>query len=382
MRKKTVLIVVPTYNESGNIGRLLNAIFSLKVQDKGWSLDVLVMDDNSPDGTGEIVRKLAETKYKDRLFLESGQKQGLGRALQRSFDAALRRKHEVILTMDADFSHDPKDIPRLLKTIDEGYDVVYASRYVPGAFIPGDWPMMLIVRTRIASFVARWLGGVSKDLKEITGNFRAIRRHVLEQIDYNSAQANGYGMQIFLSNAFTNKDFRVTEIPITFHSRAEGAPKGRVKDVIEFFKIAYRLNPDSPGKQVMRFLMVGASGTIINLSCLWMLRNAGLNNLVLASFLAIQISVMWNFMLHNVFTFKAYRHAVGSWRLPIMARNFALFEGATLLTQTITLSVSVLLTFSGLHFILAQLTGIGTAFVVNYYISSRYIWSLAKTYAV
>src|SRR5688572_18568406 len=219
-------MIVPTYNEAKNIESLLDILFNLKeVKRAGWQLDVLVMDDTSPDGTGEIVENLMTTKYKGRLYLERGQKQGLGRALQRSFDAALRLKHEVVLTMDADFSHDPNDIPNLLKGIDDGADVAIGSRYIDGGLIPGNWPLQLIIRTRIATAVARWLGGVSRDIRELTTNFRAVRRHVLTKIDYNSARASGYGFQIFLANAFTSHDFKVAEVPITFRNRANGVSK-------------------------------------------------------------------------------------------------------------------------------------------------------------
>src|SRR5690242_5642422 len=111
-RTKTALLIVPTYNEAKNIGPLLQSVFSLTEPAKmGWRLDVLVMDDTSPDGTADVVRGLADNAYKGRLFLHTGKKEGLGRALQKSFDAALTYKHDAVLTMDADFSHDPADIP-------------------------------------------------------------------------------------------------------------------------------------------------------------------------------------------------------------------------------------------------------------------------------
>lgn len=382
MAKKTALLIVPTYNEAKNIGPLLKQLFGLtKLDTIGWQLDVLVMDDTSPDGTSDVVRKLAETKYPGRLFLHTGKKEGLGRALQKSFDAALTYQHDVILTMDADFSHDPADIPSLLTAIDGGADVAIGSRYIDGGLIPGNWPLSLIIRTRIATTVARWLGGVSNDIHELTTNFRAMRRHVLETIAYNSVHANGYGIQIFLANAFTSHNFVVAEVPITFRSRAHGSSKARFKDVVEFFKIAYNLNPDSPAKQVLRFLTVGMSGTFVNLFALWQLRGITDSTLPYISFLAIQISIMWNFALHNRFTFRAYRHATkGRWPAKLL-RNFIRYEGTCLFTQIIILSVYTLLTWAGAYFLIAQLLGIGSAFIVNYYISSRYIWSLARAYA-
>lgn len=384
MSKKRALMIIPTYNEAKNIVPLLDALFGLRELDEmGWRLDALVMDDTSPDGTGDIVAALARDKYQGRLFLHTGKKQGLGRALQKSFDAALTYSHDVVLTMDADFSHDPMDVPKLLAAIDEGADVAIGSRYVDGGLIPGNWPLSLIIRTRVATLVARWLGGVSSDIRELTTNFRAMRRHVLESIQYNSVKANGYGIQIFLANAFTSRDFKVSEVPITFRSRAHGNSKARLKDITEFFRIAYNLNDDSPAKQVLRFVAVGASGTIVNLFALWQLRALTDSTLPYISFLAIQISIVWNFILHNMFTFQAYRRAVsGQHGWFGIAKRFALYEGACVITQAVILTVYALLTWAGAYFLLAQVVGIGCAFAVNYYLASKYIWSLAKAYAV
>lgn len=241
----------------------------------------------------------------------------------------------------------------------------------------------MIIRTRTATSIARWLGGITRDISELTTNFRAMRRHVLETINYNSIEARGYGFQIFLANAFTTHDFKVSEVPITFHSRAEGSSKARVKDIIEFFKIAYQLNNDSPAKQVMRFLAVGASGTLINLAVLVLLQNAFDTERTAISFLAIQASIIWNFFLHNLFTFKAYRliHVGQPDAHKVSLKNFVRYEAASIITQVVILGVYTALTQFGVHFLAAQLTGIACAFLVNYYISSTYIWSLGRRYA-
>lgn len=380
--QKKALMIVPTYNESKNIAPLLELLFGLRELDAmGWRLDVLVMDDTSPDGTGDIVRELAKEKYAGRLFLHTGKKQGLGRALQKSFDAALTYDHDVVLTMDADFSHDPQDVPALLQAIDDGADVAIGSRYIDGGLIPGNWPLGLIIRTRIATQVARWLGGISREISELTTNFRAMRRGVLETIGYNKVKANGYGIQIFLANAFTSNDFKVKEVPITFRSRVHGSSKARLKDITEFFRIAYHLNTDSPAKQVMRFMTVGASGTAINLSALWAMGALLDWHGLLFSFIAIQVSIIWNFFWHSLFTFRAYKHAVGLFgNIRRVGRNFVRYEAAVLLTQLIILGVYGALSAVGMYFVAAQFFGILTAFVVNYYLSSTYIWSLRQVH--
>lgn len=380
MPHSKALVILPTYNEARNVEPLLAEIFAVSDQLTDWQIDVLVMDDTSPDGTARVVKRLADSLYVGRVFLHTGQKDGLGRALQRAFDAALSYDHNVILTMDADFSHSPQDIPALMDAISAGADVAIGSRYIEGGMIPGNWPLHLIVRTRLATALAHWLGGVSSDLHELTTNFRAMRRQVLVEIPYNDVQANGYGIQIFLANAFTDGLYHVTEVPITFRSRASGRSKARLSDIVEFLKIAYHLNSDSPAKQAMRFMAVGASGTAVNLAALWYFQHLTGSTLPYISFMAIQISVIWNFLLHSYFTFRETAASNRPKRHNVIFRFFK-YEGAVLLSQTLMLGTYSLLTWSGLHFVLAQLIGIVTAFIANYYLSVKYIWNHSRHHA-
>ena len=380
---KRALIIVPTYNESKNITRLLKTIFALTEANKTeWDLHVLVRDDTSPDGTGEIVQSLQKNNYKDKLFLSSGRKEGLGKALQLAFDEALDLEYPIIITMDADFSHDPGDIPKLLEAIDDGADVAIGSRYVDGGLIPGNWPISLIVRTRVASQVARFVGGINPSLRELTTNFRAMKREVLQQIGYNQVKANGYGFQIFLANAFSLYDFKLKEVPISFYSRADGSSKAKLSDVIEFFKIAYSLNDDSPGKQVFRFVAVGISGTIVNLFSLWAIRNISGSEAIVISIAAIQISILWNFILHNVFTFKRYKHEIRQHKTDLLLhlKNFFKYQVASAFTQAIIFTSFILFFNLGVFYLLAQAIGIAFAFLVNYYLSSTYIWTISRKY--
>lgn len=380
MPHSKVLVILPTYNEARNVGPLLAQIFAAGDTLPGWRFDVLVMDDTSPDGTARIVSHLADTTYPGRLFLQSGPKEGLGKAIQRAFDEALKLDHDVVLTMDADFSHSPHDIPALVKAVERGADVAVGSRYIEGGLIPGNWPLYLIIRTRLATAMAHWLGGVSHDLHELTTNFRAIRRPVLESVPYNQVQANGYGIQIFLANAFTDGPYKVTEVPIAFRSRAQGRSKAKLGDVIEFLKIAYQLNPDSPAKQALRFVSVGVTGTVVNLIALWQFQRLTGSTLPYISLMAIQISVIWNFLLHSLFTFRDRSGRQRTQQTNVFIRFFK-YEGAVLLSQTLMLGMYSLLTWFGLQYLLAQLVGIITAFAVNYHLSVKYIWKKRDRHA-
>lgn len=379
--ERTALMIVPTYNEAGNITELLHQLFALTTRERtGWDLHVLVRDDRSPDGTGEIVEALAQDLYPGRLLLSRGTKQGLGKALELAFAEALDLGYEVVMTMDADFSHAPTDVVSLLTAIETGADVAVGSRYAPGGLIPGDWPLSQIIRTRVARTVARGVGGIDPQLKELTTNFRAMRREVLQSIDFGRVRARGYGFQIFLANAFLSGPWSVAEVPISFHTRAHGISKASVKDVLEFVRIAFQLNDDSPFKQLARFLLVGASGTIVNLVSLWTLRQIFMptdpvgDNVWLLSAAAIQLSIIWNFCWHTMFTFRRYRRIGG--RLPAaqVALNFLKFQGASALTQTIIFTAFVAFSNLGVFYLLAQALGIAIAVAVNYWVSSHHIW--------
>jgi dolichol-phosphate mannosyltransferase len=380
---RQAVLIVPTYNEAGNIAALLESIFSLDLKSIGWKIKVLVRDDRSPDGTGAIVRELARTQYKNKLFLSSGKKDGLGKALQRSFDKALTFKCDAIMTMDADFSHSPDDIPKLLEAMNRGTDVAIGSRYTDGGLIPGNWPLALIIRTRAATMVARMVGGINPSIKELTTNFRAIKKESLSKIDYKKVKANGYGFQIFLANSFSKGNLKVEEVPISFHNRADGSSKAKLKDILEFFRISYQLNDDSPVKQILRFLLVGASGTVVNLLSLWAIRNYTGSEALVISFFAIQISIAWNFLLHNLYTFRGYKDALKNLnkKVGLHVGNFVRYQGASAVSQIVIFGTFIILSTLGVFYLLAQLLGIGLAFIVNYYLSSHFIWNVKRRHA-
>lgn len=376
--ESTALMIVPTFNESTNIERLLDELFSLETYEKtGWNLHVMVRDDRSPDGTGQIVQELAGGRYAGRLILSEGDKNGLGSALRLAFSEGIERNYPVILTMDADFSHTPDDVIHLLSAITGGADVAVGSRYVDGGLIPGNWPIRNIIRTRVATQVARVLGGVNPALKELTTNFRAIRREVLQEIPFERTQVNGFGFQIFFANAISGGNYKVQEVPISFHTRANGVSKARFADVIEFFKVAYTLNDDSPAKQLARFMIVGLTGTIVNLASFWLLRQALNGPTAVLSLLAIQLSIVWNFCWHTQYTFR--RHSAGS-SFAELARAFARYEGVTAFTQTTIFVIFVAFYHLNMFYLIAQFLGICGAFFVNYYLSNRYIWSVERVY--
>jgi dolichol-phosphate mannosyltransferase len=219
--------VLPTYNEAENIGPLVRAALAA-LATTGMSHRVLIVDDSSPDGTGEIADRLA-SELDPVEVLHRERKQGLGRAYLAGFGRALEGGAELVMEMDSDFSHDPRDIPRLIAAADAA-DLVLGSRYVPGGGI-SNWGLLRRLVSRGGSAYARWLLGVP--VRDLTGGFKCFNRRVLEGIDLNGVHADGYGFQIELTYRAINSGFTVTEVPIVFREREVGSSKMTARIALE-----------------------------------------------------------------------------------------------------------------------------------------------------
>ncbi|MGH7528790.1 MAG: polyprenol monophosphomannose synthase [Gemmatimonadales bacterium] len=210
------LVVIPTYNEAGNLPQIVPQILA---QDP--RLDVLVVDDNSPDGTGRIADELVAAHPRVHVLHREG-KLGLGTAYITGFRWALDRDYEYIFEMDADFSHDPEHLKQFLKAAADA-DVVLGSRYLHGRVTVVNWPMGRLLLSYCANIYARWITGVR--IWDLTGGFKCFRRRVLEAIDLTQVGSNGYAFQIEMSVRACRKGFRLAEIPIVFVDRTEGQSK-------------------------------------------------------------------------------------------------------------------------------------------------------------
>jgi dolichol-phosphate mannosyltransferase len=226
------LVIVPTYNERDNIERLIAAAL---VQDS--RLDVLVVDDGSPDGTGDLVDALAARNPRVHA-LHRASKMGLGTAYVAGFRWALERDYAVVFEMDADFSHDPTHLPQFMRAI-ENADLVLGSRYNKGRVTVVNWPMSRLILSYAANIYARVVTGMPFD--DLTGGFKAFRRSVLEAIDLDAMRSNGYAFQIEMSFRAWKRKFRISEIPITFVDRTEGVSKMSPRIVREAVWMVWRL---------------------------------------------------------------------------------------------------------------------------------------------
>ena len=224
-----VWLVLPTYNEAENIGPLVRAALP-QLAAAGLPHRILIVDDNSPDGTGRLADELA-AEFDQVQVLHRPGKQGLGRAYLAGFAVALEGGADLVMEMDSDFSHDPKDLPRLIAAAEgDAADLVLGSRYVPGGGVT-QWGRMRRFVSRGGSAYARLLLGVP--VRDLTGGFKCFHRRVLEAIDLEQVQADGYGFQIELTYKAIKAGFTVAEVPILFREREVGSSKMTSRIVLE-----------------------------------------------------------------------------------------------------------------------------------------------------
>ena len=232
MAPERALVIVPTFNERENIARLMDAVLA-----KDPRLEILVVDDGSPDGTGDIVEERSKLDPRVHL-LRRAKKMGLGTAYIAGFKWSLERGYDYTFEMDADFSHDPAHLTEFLRSIQTA-DLVLGSRYRNGKVSVVNWPIGRLLLSYYANVYARVVTGLR--LWDATGGFKCYRRVVLESIDLNDVRSNGYAFQIEMSFRAWRKNFRIVEIPIVFVDRTEGTSKMSKAIVREAVWMVWRL---------------------------------------------------------------------------------------------------------------------------------------------
>ncbi|WP_315553322.1 polyprenol monophosphomannose synthase [Alloprevotella tannerae] len=219
MKESDSIVIIPTYNEKENIEKIIRAVFALPK-----SFHILIIDDGSPDGTASIVKGLMEADFAGRLFLVERQgKLGLGTAYICGFKWALEHGYDFVFEMDADFSHNPEDLPRLYHACaDEGFDVAVGSRYVSGVNVV-NWPMGRVLMSYYASRYVQFVTGIP--VRDTTAGFKCYRRRVLETVDLDAIRFKGYAFQIEMKFTAYKLGFKIKEVPVIFVNRREGTSK-------------------------------------------------------------------------------------------------------------------------------------------------------------
>jgi dolichol-phosphate mannosyltransferase len=231
MNQPKILVIIPTYNELENIRKIIPAVLN-----KNENIDILVVDDNSPDNTGKYVEEKSRVEPRIKI-LKRPYKMGLGTAYISGFKYAIDNNYDLVFEMDADFSHDPNDIPHFLEEI-KNADLVLGSRYIYGVRVL-NWPMRRLLLSYFASLYTRLITGLP--VYDTTGGFKCFRIEVLKTINLDKVKSNGYSFQIEMTYKAYKKNFRIKEIPIVFTDRAKGKSKMSRKIVYEAVLMVWKL---------------------------------------------------------------------------------------------------------------------------------------------
>ena len=356
-----IVVILPTYNEKDNIGLIIHALQE-QFRKIPHEMHILVVDDNSPDGTADIVRAACDTF--SNLHLITGEKQGLGAAYLRGMTFAINELlADVVMEMDADFSHKPEDVPRLIDAVAGGADFAIGSRYVPGGKIPEDWSFLRRMNSRWGNIFARYIAGIYK-VRDCTAGFRAIRASIIKKIDLDALRVRGYAFQISLLHEAVLNHAKVREIPVEFVDRKRGQTKLGLSDIVEFMLNAWWIRFER-SKTFLRFSVVGLTGVVVNLASFTILMTMGLSKFI-ASPLAIELSIITNFLLNNFWTF---RHRENDDKLHIRGLKFNIISFVSLAVSYATFIVLSRVDPGGVPQI-HQAAGIVPATLINYFLNS------------
>ena len=325
-----VVIILPTYNEKGNIERLIE-ILENKVfpKIKNYSMNILVADDNSPDGTANEVRKLM--KKWGNIYINTGEKKGLGAAYVRAMSYAIDElKADVLFEMDADGQHDHNKIPEFLKKIEEGYDIVVGTRYSNGGSIPPNWPLYRKAFSIAANQLIRTIFG-RFTIHDWTGGFRALRKEVFIKEKNKLKEFRGYTFQVSFLHRASADGFKIAEVPFAFTDRTLGdskiAPAEYIINVLKYVLLARIIElAHSP---FLKYAVTGFVGYIINAVTLEVFYRKGFHP-SLAGAIGAELSIIWNFTVNNLWAFNNYKIS-NPLRLILKFPQFNLVAGGSLL---------------------------------------------------
>lgn len=370
-----IFIVPAAYNERDNVEELITILEEEVFPEiKSHDMHILIADDNSPDGTGDVVRKLMQ-KYSN-LGINSGEKKGLGAAYVRAMGYAIEKEGaDIVISIDSDLQHDPKSVPAFIKKMEEGYDVVTGTRYSEGGTMPEKWPFQRKLFSVTANILMRSITGRFR-IHDWTGGYRAIRKEVFLKEKEKVKSYTGYTFQVaFLYKALRDK-FTVGEVPIHFRVRRVGdskiAPLEYIINVLSYV-ISERIHELATGS-FGKFIIVGGIGFVMNAIMLRILVDKYHWVPYFANLIGAVIAIFSNYNLNNLWTFK-HRKATNFWSyIRKMAQFYLTSAFGVIVIQTGTI-------FIGVHFITRQkdyffyfLLGTGFLLFWNFFIYSKVIW--------
>lgn len=375
-----IVIIIPTYNERENIEKMIEVLEKdIFPKIKKYQMAILVVDDRSPDGTAAVVRK--KMKKYDNIELSLGKKEGLGAAYTRGMKYAMEKmKADAVIEFDADFQHDPKYIPELVKKFDEGYDHVIGSRFVKGGSIPKNWGLIRKILTIVGGLFARVVLFFPKInlVRDTTTGLKLTKvKGVLDQIDF-SRLSNNFFYKTQILYQLVGNQAKIVEIPLQFKMRETGKSKLGAGDVIETFVSVILLRLKDPKtQQFMKFAVVGFIGYIVNAVGLEVFYRAGLSPGP-ATAVATELAIINNFILNNIWTF-AEKKIVSLGRIPYKFLQFNFTSLGALIIQTVVVWIGTSL-FGDQWRQILLIFAIG--FLVlpyNFFMYTTFIWKTRKS---
>ncbi len=354
----TTSIIIPTYNERDNIVPLVSRIDAAL---KGYKYQTVIVDDDSPDGTAEVAGSLAP-KYPVKVLVRKGKK-GLATAI---LDGVKSADGDVIGVMDADLQHPPEVLPDLIKKIADGRDMVIASRYVPGGGCE-NWSLSRRIISKGAIALCHLFLPMTRRVSDPVSGFFMFRKELIRD-----AKLDPTGYKIMLEILVMAKPESIAEVPYTFVTRKAGKSKLSFKQERDYLKHLFSLmRRTGELGRFLKFCLVGASGVVVNEGFLWALKEFAALSLNTASIIAIGASVVSNFILNDIFTFRD-RRTSGSRQFISRALRFILVSLVGVIINNRTL---VFLTDTiGIHYLISNLFGIALATLWNYLVNLRWTW--------
>jgi dolichol-phosphate mannosyltransferase len=362
---KRACVILPTYNEVENIRIVIPLIFEQSARLDTHELHVLVVDDNSPDGTGDAVTHLME-KF-SKLHLITGEKRGLGEAYKRGMAWAIKNlEPDLIFEMDADLQHDPGLIPLFITLANHGFSLVIGSRFAPGGSTP-DFSLRRKLLSYVGNWMIRFFGGLPR-IHDCTSGYRCIKSELIAKCDLSFLSTRGYSFQASLLCELLRRNAKIVEIPIVFPDRLHGESKLTLRDQVEFLiniaKIRF-----TRSAEFVKFCVVGSSGVLVNMGLYLLFTRLMGISMEIASPPAIEVSIISNFFWNNFWTFRD-RDTQNGWRRRLL--YFHLASGAAGVTNYA--SLLFLARVAGLSDVISNLIGIGAGTLINYFINSLWTW--------
>jgi dolichol-phosphate mannosyltransferase len=360
-----VSVVIPTINESETIGELIEA---LQEHRETYDLQIVIVDDGSTDGTTEAIQQL-NRRHGNITLIERGRKLGFGTAITDGIKTALTQdpKPDLIATMDADLSHDPRELPKLIQQCTRD-TLVIGSRYTKGGEIHGWGPYRKTISWG-ANLLARVFANIPA--KDSTSGYRCYGTDLAQAI-LPRLESTGYDIQIETLVESARRGFEIKETPITFQDRTTGESKLKSGQIWEFAKRTYTLFRKSEERnRVVKFAIVGFSGALITESLLWLLTDFFGIYYVLSAVLSTEIAIINNFIWNEVWTFKDRAHGA----LIDSLSRFVKFNLSRILGMMISVALLMLLTeVFDIYYLISNLSAIIIVFIINYLFSGAYIW--------